>query len=105
MTTPVQNKNQEIERTEQIEKINELTSEANTNLIDNEAEHGNDIEATELATFRTTLTNIEGKTSTHLLANLKSVLQGRIYTIEVLLATMTKPIQSLAQKLEYAEYI
>ena len=40
MTTPVQDKNQEIDRTAQIEKINELKSEANTNLIDIEAEHG-----------------------------------------------------------------
>ena len=39
MTTPVQNQDQEIERTEQIEKINKLTSEANTNLIDIEAKH------------------------------------------------------------------
>ena len=41
-----------------------MTFKANGNLLDIEAEHGNDIKATELAAFRTSLTNIEGKTST-----------------------------------------
>ena len=104
MTTPVQNQDQEIVRTEQIKKINELMSEANTNLMNIEAEHRDDIETSELATFRTALTIIKGKASTHNLANLKSGLQGRIYTIEVLLGLMTTPVLNLAQEFEHTRY-
>ena len=41
-----------------------MTFEANGNLLDIEAEHGNNIEAPELAAFKTSLANIEGRTST-----------------------------------------
>ena len=64
MTTPVQNLAQEIEHTGYIKRINEMTFEANGNLLDIEAEHGNDIEAPKLAAFKTSLASIEGRTST-----------------------------------------
>ena len=41
-----------------------MTLEANGNLLDIKAEHGNDIEAPELAAFKTSLANIEGRTAT-----------------------------------------
>ena len=40
-----------------------MTLEANANLLDIEAEHRNDIEAPKLAAFRTSLTNIVGRTA------------------------------------------
>ena len=40
-----------------------MTLEANTNLLDIKAEHGNDIESPELADFRTSFANIEGRTA------------------------------------------
>ena len=43
--TPAQNLTQELEHIECIKKIIELTLEANTNLLDIEAKHGNNIEA------------------------------------------------------------
>ena len=57
MTTPVQNLAQEIEHTGYIKRINEMTFEANGNLLDIKAEHGNDIEAPELVAFKTSLAN------------------------------------------------
>ena len=63
-TTPVQNRAQEFVHSEYIEIINDLTFKATTSLLEIEAKHRNDIDATELATFRTSLTNIEHKTST-----------------------------------------
>ena len=80
MTIPIQNQDHEIISNKQLKKINELLSEANTNLTDIETEHRDDIETSKLATFRTTLTNIKSKTSTHVLVNLASSLRGRIYT-------------------------
>ena len=41
-----------------------MTFEANGNLLDIEAEHGNNIEAPKLAAFKTSLASIEGRTST-----------------------------------------
>ena len=63
MTAPVQTLTQKLEYTDTIKRINELTFEANTNLLDIEAEHGNDIEAPKLAAFKTSLANIESRTS------------------------------------------
>ena len=80
-------------------------SEANTNLLDIEAEHRDDIKTSELATFRTTLTNIKSKASTHLLANLESGLRGRIYTIEVLIGLITTPVQTLTQEFDHTKII
>ena len=37
--------------------LNEMTFEANGNLLDTETEHGNDIEASELTTFKAPLTS------------------------------------------------
>ena len=45
ITTPVQNLAQEIEHTGYIKWINKMTFEANRNLLDIEAEHGDDIKA------------------------------------------------------------
>ena len=39
------------------------------------------------------------------LARLKSSLRNRVHTIEVLLGTMTTPVQNLAQEIEYTGYI
>ena len=39
------------------------------------------------------------------LSRLKSRLRSRIYTTELLLATMTTPIQNLAQELEHTDNI
>ena len=56
--TPIQNQDQEIVHTEQIKKIYELVSKANTNLMSIEAKHMEDIKASDLATFRNILTII-----------------------------------------------
>ena len=63
ITTPIKNLAQEIECNGYIKRINEMTLEANGNLLDIKAEHGNDIEAPELAASRTSLANIEGRTA------------------------------------------
>ena len=63
-TTPVQNQAQELIHSEYIERINDLTFKANASLLEIEAEHRSDIDATDLATFRTSLTSIEHNTST-----------------------------------------
>ena len=39
------------------------------------------------------------------LASLKSSLRSRVHTIEVLLGTMTPPVQNLTQEFEYDGYI
>ena len=56
---PVQNLTQEFEYDEYIKRINEMTLKANANFLDIEADHEDDIEATELDAFRTSLTLIE----------------------------------------------
>ena len=48
MTAPVQTLTQKLEYTDTIKRINELKFEANTNLLDIEAKHGNDIRACSL---------------------------------------------------------
>ena len=63
MTPPVQNLTQEFEYNGYIKRINEQTFEANTNFLDIKAEHGNDVDATKLAAFRTSITNIERRAS------------------------------------------
>ena len=63
MTTPVQSPPQEIIYEGYIKRINELTLEANTDLLDIKADYENDIEATELENFKASLYNIERKTS------------------------------------------
>ena len=59
MTAPVQNLTQSFEYNDTINRINELTLEANTNLLDIEAEPRNNIETPELTDFRTSLSNIK----------------------------------------------
>ena len=56
ITIPIQNLAQEMECTEYIKRINEMDFESNSNLLDIESEHKNNIEATELATFKASLT-------------------------------------------------
>ena len=63
MTTPVQSLAQELEHAEYIKRINDLTLEANTNLLDIEAEYKDNIDATEFDDFRVSITNIERRTS------------------------------------------
>ena len=55
-----------MEHADYIKRINDLTFEANNNLLDIEAEHVDNIKATELVAFRTSLTNVEDKMFTHL---------------------------------------
>ena len=55
-----------MEHADFIKRINDLTFEANNNLLDIEAEHVDDTKATQLAAFRTSLNNVEDKMSTHL---------------------------------------
>ena len=64
MTTPVQNLAQELEHTDNINRINDLTLETNTDFLDIEVEHKDDIDATELDGFRTSMANMECRTST-----------------------------------------
>ena len=47
MKTPAKNLAQESEQTGQIGRLNDLTLKANTNLLETEAEHGNDTELPE----------------------------------------------------------
>ena len=47
-----------------IKRINKMSFEANTNLLDIEAEHKNDIKAPELAASKASLASIESRTST-----------------------------------------
>ena len=63
MTTPVQNPAQELAYSEYIRRINDMTFKANTDFLDIEADYKNDIDAAELDDFRTSITNIEHKTS------------------------------------------
>ena len=63
MTAPVQNLTQSFEYTDTINRINGLTFEENTSMLDIKAEHGSDIDTSKLADFRTSLTNIESRTS------------------------------------------
>ena len=66
MPARVQNLAQEMEHTDYIKRINDMTFEANNNLLYIEAEHMDHIKATELAVFRTSITNVEDKMSTHI---------------------------------------
>ena len=63
MTTPIQSPPQELVHEGYIKRINELTLEANTDLLDIEANYENDIKATELKNFKASLYNIECETS------------------------------------------
>ena len=62
MTTPIQSPPQELVHEGYIKRINELTLEANTDLLDIEANNKNDIEAKELENFKASLYNIERET-------------------------------------------
>ena len=62
-TPPVQNLIQEIEYDEYTMRIHKLILVANGNFLEIEAEHRNDIEAAELAAFRTSLALIEHRIS------------------------------------------
>ena len=64
ITTPVKSPSQEIANEEYIRRLNEMTLDANTDLLDIEADYGNDIDATELEAFKLSLYNIERETST-----------------------------------------
>ena len=59
MTTPVQSLAQELERDGHIKRINDMTLEANTDLLDIGAEYKDNIDATEIDDFRISITNIE----------------------------------------------
>ena len=61
-TPPVQNLTQEFEYDGYIKRINDMTLKA-ANFLDIEANHGDDIEATELDAFRTSLNLIEHRIS------------------------------------------
>ena len=64
--TTLQATPQEFEQIEYVQKIIDLTLEATTKFRDIEARHRDDIETTELDTFRTSLTNIkDGKAKIH----------------------------------------
>ena len=63
ITTPVQSPSQEIAHKDYIGRLNELTLDANTYLLDIEADYGNDIDTTGLDDFKASLYNIERKTS------------------------------------------
>ena len=62
--TPVKSPSQEVTNKEYIRRLNEMTLDANTDLLDIEADHGNDIDATELEAFKLSLHNIEREMST-----------------------------------------
>ena len=63
-TTPIQNQAQELIHSEYIERIHNLIFKAYASLLEIEAVHRSDIDAKDLATFRTSLTSIEHNTST-----------------------------------------
>ena len=63
MTTPVQSLAQELERDGHIKRINDMTLEANTDLLDIRADHKDNIDATEINDFRISITNIERRTT------------------------------------------
>ena len=50
------------DRSDNIKRIKKLTLEANTDLLDIEADYKNDIDATELENFKASLYNIERET-------------------------------------------
>ena len=64
MPAQVQNLAQEIEHADYVKRINDLTFEANTNLLDIEIKQGSNIEAAKLTALRASLNNIELKMST-----------------------------------------
>ena len=64
MTSPIQSPIQEHIYGKYIKKIQELTLQPNTDLLDIEANHRKDIPLTELEIFKTFLYNIEHETST-----------------------------------------
>ena len=57
--TPVQSPSQEIAHKEYIRRLNKLTLDASTDLLDIEADLGNDVDATELKDFKASLHDIE----------------------------------------------
>ena len=57
--TPVRSPSQEITNEDHIERLNEIILNANTDLLDIEADHKNNIEAAELEAFRISLYDIE----------------------------------------------
>ena len=63
ITTPIQNLTQHMQCTDYIKRINELDFEANNDLLTFEAEYKDDIDPTELAAFKTSMVNIESRTS------------------------------------------
>ena len=63
MTTPVQNLTQELKHTAHINRINDLTLQTNADFLNITIEHEDDIDATELDGFRTSMANIERRTS------------------------------------------
>ena len=64
ITLLVQDLAQHIEYTDYIKRINELYFEATSSLLTIGSEQRNDIEPTELTTFKSSMANIETKTST-----------------------------------------
>ena len=63
ITIPIQNLAEEMECTGYIKRINEMDFEANSNFLDIESEHKNNIDATELAAFKASLASIQTRTS------------------------------------------
>ena len=63
MTTPVQSPTQEFMYDGYIKSINNMTLEANPDLLDIETDYKNDIDTTELEDFRTSLYTIKRKTA------------------------------------------
>ena len=62
--TPIKSLPQKTANEEYIRRLNKMTLDANMDLLDIEADHGNDIDAIELETFKISLYNIERETST-----------------------------------------
>ena len=64
MTTPIKDKAKEPMREENIERIRNMTLKIRSSLLDLETCYRNDISTSDLEDFRSSLGNIESKTST-----------------------------------------